>query len=422
MISPQKKQRTQRTKRDFFFFKRRLLLGALCAFAVQFLFLSSAGQPPANVTVVLLTMDGVRWDYPEKQDLPAFADMARRGTRAKRFLPAFPSLTQVTHATMATGCCTDKHGIVANSFLDRDSGERFAPSGKGASEARWLKEPPLWALAERAGLRSAVSAWPCSVGPWHGTSPSDYQAYDKKASDRETAAWVLELLRRAPDRRPRLVMAWTGGADGEGHDDGPESESVRKAMRAADGLLADLRRNIRELGPGCPVALIVASDHGMAPVDRAIDVVPFVPKKGYYPFIAPSGPVCNIYVKGSRQKRSVAEGLKKLPPGVAVYEKDKTPEALCYRSGPRIGDFVLLAPPGATFRGYSRKWTAGLVEGQHGYPADNPDMQGVLYAEGPGIPAGRVLDTARGVDVAPTVCALLGIPPPPRADGSNLFP
>lgn len=380
-----------------------------------------SAEPPPKPVVVLVTMDGVRWDYPERDKLPAFTEMARSGTRAKRLVPAFPSLTQVNHATLATGCCTDKHGIVANSFLDRETGERYAPSGKGASEARWLKEPPLWVLAERAGLRSAVSAWPCSVGPWQGTSPSDYRAYDKKGSDRETAAWILELLRRPPERRPRLVLAWTGGADSEGHDDGPDSEAVRKAMREADALLADLRKGLGELGPGCPVALIVASDHGMAAIDRAIDVVPFVPKKAYYPFIAPSGPVCNIYVKGSRQKRAVAEGLKKLPAGVAVYEKEKTPEALCYRTGARIGDFVLIAPPGATFRGYSRKWTAGLVKGQHGYPADNPDMQGIFYAEGPGIPAGNVLDAARGVDVAPTVCALLGLPPPPHTDGENLF-
>ena len=60
--------------------------------------------------------------------------------------------------------------------------------------------------------------------------------------------------------------------------------------------------------------------------------------------------------------------------------------------------------------------------GMHGYyVGDCPDVAGIFYLEGPGVPGGKVLPEVREVDVAPTVCALLGIPPPPHADGRNVL-
>lgn len=379
-----------------------------------------AAAPPqvAPRTVVLVTMDGVRWDYAARDHLPAFAAMAAAGLHPGRLLPPFPSLTFVSHASMATGCLPGRHGIVANGFLDPTDDRRFGDD----KEAAWLEEPPLWVLAERAGLKSAVAGWPCSVGPWQGVGATTLMPFDEHRTDEQTVAWLLEQLRRTPAERPRLLMAWTRGADAPGHEEGPDGRGVHRATRAADAALARLREGIRALGPQVPVDLFVASDHGMASVDRRVDAVAAIPKRGFYPYLAPSGPICNVYVKGEAQRAAVRAGLKSLPPDVKVYEKGSVPQALAYGGSPRMGDFLLVCPKGAFFASFARKGDRAMPKGMHGYPPEEvPEMAGILYAEGPGIPAGRSPESARVIDVAPTICALLGIAPPPHADGKNLL-
>ncbi len=376
------------------------------------------GGPP---TVVLVTVDGVRWDYPERFGLETFAAMRRSGLWVERLLPPFPSLTWVAHATLATGTYPDKHGIAANGFFDRASGTRFSKE----PEARWLLEPPLWVLAERAGIRSAVLSWPLSDGAWQGIEPTYRRGFQKGkgGSDEATVGALLDLLRMPPDRRPRLILAWTSGADDEGHEEGPDGPAVRSAMVRTDSTLRRLREGIRALGPKTPVVLVVASDHGMSAIGRAIDLVPLVPKKAFLPYIATSGPMANLYTKDRRQREEVRRSLERLPAGCLVFDRESCPADLHYAGCARAGDLVVLAPPGATFWGYSQKpGDRTAPKGNHGYPPSNPDVQGILILEGPGVPRGKTLPRASAVDVAPTLCRLLGIAPPPRTDGKSLIP
>jgi predicted AlkP superfamily pyrophosphatase or phosphodiesterase len=368
-----------------------------------------------------MTVDGVRWDYPGRFGLEAFASMRRSGLAVERLVPPFPSLTWVCHATLATGTYADKHGIAANGFLDPASGTRFSKE----PEARWLLEPPVWALAERAGLRTATLSWPLSEGDWNGTVPTYVRGFQKGrgGSDEETVEALLTLLAKPPEQRPRLILVWTSGADDEGHDEGPDGPGVRRVMVRADANLRRLREGIRALGPGTPVVLAVASDHGMSSIDRAIDLAALVPKKAFLPYISTSGPMANLYTKNARQREEVLRALDGLPSGCLVYEREDCPPDLHYAGCSRAGDVVVLAPPHATFWGYSQKPGARTApKGNHGYPGSNPDVQGILLLEGPGVPAGKVLREAHSVDVAPTLCRLLGIPPPPRADGASLIP
>ena len=404
---------------------RRFVLAAAALLLLSFLpacrIPASANSGKGPTTVVLVTMDGVRWDYPERFGLETFAAMRRSGLYAERLLPPFPSLTWVAHATLTTGTFPDKHGIAANGFLDRASGTRFSKE----PEARWLLEPPVWALAERAGIKSAVLSWPLSDGDWQGVTPSYRRGFQKGkgGSDEATVAALLDLLGMPPDRRPRLVLAWTSGADDEGHDEGPDGPAVRRAMVRADATLRRLREGIRALGPKTPVVLVVASDHGMSAIERAIDLAPLVPKKAFLPYIATSGPMANLYTKDGRQREEVRRALEGLPAGCRVFDRESCPTDLHYAGCARAGDLVVLAPPGATFWGYSQKpGDRTPPKGNHGYPASNPDMQGLLILEGPGVPAGKAIPRANAVDVAPTLCRLLGIAPPPRADGRSLIP
>lgn len=377
---------------------------------------SPGRKATSQKTVVLLSMDGMRWDYPGREHLQAFSEMAERGLKAGRMTPPFPSLTFPSHSTIATGCYADKHGIIANSFLDIKKHKRFTQSGSTASD---LKEPPLWVLAERAGIKAAVAAWPCSKGEWRGTAPTYYRPFGAPGWDTGTLKWILKLLKEPGGKRPGLIMAWTSGADHPGHLQGPDGRKVKEAEERADRLLAKLRRQIEALPRDRKIDLIVLSDHGMAAVDRVVDVVSLIPKHAFFPYIAISGPICNVYVRGEGQREQVAAALKKLPAGVKVYEKEHIPAKLHYLNAARTGDFLVLCPLGTTFLGYPGK--AGRRRappaGMHGYLPEIREMGGIFYAEGPDFEPGSRLKEVRAVDIAPTVCGLLGIPKPADMDG-----
>jgi hypothetical protein len=58
--------------------------------------------------------------------------------------------------------------------------------------------------------------------------------------------------------------------------------------------------------------------------------------------------------------------------------------------------------------------------GDHGGGFWHRGLHAVFFAVGPGIAPGARPGMVRAVDVAPTVARLLGIPPPPRAEGRAL--
>lgn len=405
--------------------EHRNLLGRPPLALTAWLLLLLLGVPPGAVgpvkrTVLLLTLDGVRWDYPGRQPLPHFARLAQQGAKAERLVPPFPSLTFVSHATLATGCHPDRHGIVANTFLDRETQRRFS-DGK---EAWWLREAPLWAWATRHGRRSAVAAWPTSQGDWQGSSARDGRPFGGGGGDEGTLAWIEELLGRPEASRPDLILAWMGGADSAGHREGPDGPAVRAAMERADRQVGRLLDFLQAGGRASRTTLLLASDHGMAAVTRTVDVVPLVPKQGYYPFLAISGPLCNVYTKEGRQTAEVARALRGAAPGVTVYPRAQVPASLRCADPARCGDFLLLAPPGTTFLSYGDSRSGhrdGGPRGMHGYdPAACSEMAGVFYAWGAGVAPGRALPPVKAVDVAPTACALIGLPPLPHADGKAL--
>jgi arylsulfatase A-like enzyme len=57
--------------------------------------------------------------------------------------------------------------------------------------------------------------------------------------------------------------------------------------------------------------------------------------------------------------------------------------------------------------------------GTHGYDSELPSMSAIFYAAGPSF-ARATLDRVHNIDVAPTVLAILGVPPAPTVDGAVL--
>jgi predicted AlkP superfamily phosphohydrolase/phosphomutase len=86
------------------------------------------------------------------------------------------------------------------------------------------------------------------------------------------------------------------------------------------------------------------------------------------------------------------------------------------------GDLYLSLAPGYEL---TAQLKGALVEsekpkGAHGQNPDRPGMHASFIVGGPGVSAGVALGVIRQIDIAPTLCALLGIDPPAQARGRVL--
>src|SRR6185503_13423221 len=69
-------------------------------------------------TVILISLDGFRYDYLNLYRPPNLKALAARGVRARWMTPSFPSKTFPNHYTIATGLYPQNHGIVENNIYD----------------------------------------------------------------------------------------------------------------------------------------------------------------------------------------------------------------------------------------------------------------------------------------------------------------
>jgi arylsulfatase A-like enzyme len=375
-------------------------------------------------TVILLSLDGVRSDYPERDPLPAFARVAAEGARAEGLVPVFPSSTFPSHVSLATCAPVDRHGIVANHFVDAERG--VFDYGNDAS---WILAEPLWAAAERQGVRAATFFWVGSETPWQGVAASHRKApFDASVPDAEKVDQILAWLDLPAPERPRLVMSWWHGADSEGHAHGPDAPETREALRAQDHELGRLLAGLDARSAWPHTTLLLVSDHGMTAMSESVDPLAALAASGIAGSFLSGGPFGFVTLQDPARAAAAAAALDALP-GLDAWPSAAIPDAFRYRTPGRTGDVFVLAEPPLRLGGGSRLLDLrfalldllGRSPGGHGYdPQRFPEMRGIFLAIGRGVPAGARLGPVDSLDVAPTAARLLGIEPPKGCEGRPL--
>lgn len=117
----------------------RLFCTAAIVFAAFLYTLPVTAQRPIGdlkPTVILISLDGFRYDYLDKYTPPMLNALAKKGVRAKWMIPSFPTKTFPNHYTIVTGLYPQNHGIVENNVYD--FGEVFTMSKRDeVKDARW---------------------------------------------------------------------------------------------------------------------------------------------------------------------------------------------------------------------------------------------------------------------------------------------
>jgi hypothetical protein len=402
----------------------RRLAGVLCAAlsCAASIALSPASRA-AEPTVILISLDGTR--PADVADLGFFRRVAERGARADGLEPAFPSNTFPNHVTLVTGVVPDRHGIVSNVFFDPERG-----LFRYEDDPTWIEVEPLWSLLARAGIPSASFHWVGSEGPWRsGLGPRHWEKFDADVPESRKVEQLLAWLDlRDPAQRPRLVTCWLRGADATGHRFGPDTAESRRALRRQERALDELLRGLEVRSLLASTTLLLVSDHGMARVERSLDLEARLAASGLEADVVGGGGFATVRWRreAGAPDGAVARAVELTrAQGLEAWARGGCPPPFAC-ANPRFGELVAVAPVGTAIVDGSRALAApaakvGLgLRGAHGHRPELPEMAGIFFAIGREVEPGARLGVVRAVDVAPTVLALLGQPVPEWMTGSPI--
>ena len=100
--------------------------------------------------VIMLSMDGFRWDYVNLTKTPNLDSIAHHGVKAVSLKPSFPTKTFPNHYSIATGLYPDHHNLVANSYFDAKIGNAFSVRNRNAvKNGKYYGGKPIWITAEK---------------------------------------------------------------------------------------------------------------------------------------------------------------------------------------------------------------------------------------------------------------------------------
>jgi alkaline phosphatase D len=366
--------------------------------------------------VVLVSLDGFRWDYAERDGATHLLALGKQGVWAPEgMLPSYPSLTFPNHYTIVTGLYPEHHGLVANGFYDPDRQARYAIADTQAvTDGTWYSGVPLWSLAESQGMRTACLFWPGSEAKIAGLRPTYYLHFDDKTDDNTRIRQVLAWLRLPGAERPHFITLYYSEPDHEGHEFGPDAAETKAAVLKVDGLLGKLKAGLD--ATGLPIDLVVVSDHGMAKVEGGwITLDQFADLNGF----ETAGTL--LYGKTEQDRERVYNQLKKASSQFVAYRRKDVPAGLNYNQNPREGDPVVIATGPYAIRAHgpvAGKPDQPPTPGMHGYdPRMLPQMKASFFAAGPDIVEGKTVAPFENVNLYPWLAHMLGLQAP-KSDGS----
>ena len=358
--------------------------------------------------IVMLSVDGFRWDYADKVPTPNLDKIAKMGVKAESLKASFPTKTFPNHYSMATGLYPDHHGIVLNSFYDPPTQRHYSIFDREAVEDGYFYGgEPIWVTAEKQGVISGSYFWVGSESEIKGVRPTYWKRYDHDFPYEQRIDSVISWLQKPAELRPHLILWYIDEPDGTGHKSGPDSKEMKDKIVELDFLIGYFMAEIQDLPIADKINILVTSDHGMGNVSEERKVVLeehltmdwIEEMQGY-------NPNYNIKVKDGYYD-SVFNELKKIE-HIAFWKSDMVPERLHYGKSDRTLDLVVVADSSWSLVPSADK-KVGF--GAHGYDNKNKDMFAIFYAYGPAFKENYISPSFNNVDIYPLIAHILNLQP-----------
>lgn len=376
----------------------------------------AATEPAAaSNAVVLISLDGFRWDYQQLTDTPHLDALASRGVQAAGLIPVFPSKTFPSHYSIVTGLYPGHHGIVSNNMRDPRWDGDFRLGTEELTRGRWWGGEPIWTTARKNGLRAASYFWPGSDVLIDGDRPDYFYAYDGAVPYEERVDQVLAWLRLPADERPQFITLYFADPNDTAHRVGPEAPEALAAVRRVDAMVGRLVRGLEEHGLAAATDLVVTSDHGMAQMspERVVFLDDYIELTRQEVF--ESGSFLQIYPQAGREAE-ILEALRVAHPHLEVHARDALPDRYRLRGNTRLAPIIGVPDIGWSVAGRAPAegdWD-GFLLGNHGGDPYHPDMAGIFIAAGPSFAVGRRVPAFENIEVYNLLARALNIAPAPN--------
>ncbi len=446
-----------------------LLRTTLCLLLAASLPSLAFAAPSKDRHVVLISVDGFPaylWNDPTLQ-VPNIRKLAAEGSSAKAMTVSNPSITWINHTTLVTGVEPRKHGVLFNGLLVRPGGDKPPLIEQWVHKDRLVFVPTLYDLAHAAGLTTAESDWVAVTDAktinWSFAELPKLESpvvkgmiADGAASEEEIgwmqpgpnrkgvafldAMWTRAAVYMIEKHRPNLMLYHTLNTDSTHHTFGPRTGPGFTALEYADRLVGDVVAAVDRAGLSEKTTFVITTDHGFKKVTKFVQPNVVLKQAGLVRALGPSVTTCDaytmaqgglafVYINDPARRAELLPKIKELltkTEGIAqVIDGEEGPSLgmPLPAENPGMGDLILYAADGYSFRKemHENKAVIPAVNygGTHGYPSNDPDLDGIFIASGAGIRKGVVLDRVRNLDVAPTLAKLMGLEFP-EVDGRVL--
>ncbi|HVF30727.1 MAG TPA: ectonucleotide pyrophosphatase/phosphodiesterase [Pyrinomonadaceae bacterium] len=399
--------------------KKLLCVLVLLTFAQQWPSIAHAQKKIVDLrpTVILISLDGFRYDYVDKYKPATIGRLARQGVRAKWMIPSFPTKTFPNHYTIVTGLYPAHHGIVENNVYD--FGEIFKMDDrKQVEDSRWWGGEPIWATAQKQGQIAGTYFFVGSEAKIADEYPAFWRTYNGDVPQEMRIDKALGWLDLPAAKRPTLIAMYFSDTDDVGHEFGPDAEETGYAVQNADRYIKRLTDGLARRGIADRVNIIIVSDHGMAARDQRNAVVMDeyfdTTDKTVADPILTTGEIWQIFPKPGKED-FIMDRLKPIK-NATCWRKADIPARFHY-NGPRVAPIICTSNEGWSMTSRKRfedtKKSADFrqTRGSHGYDNRYQSMQATFIAHGPAFKSGYLAEPFENVHLYELMCKILGLKP-----------
>ncbi|TBU27147.1 Phosphodiest-domain-containing protein [Dichomitus squalens] len=351
--------------------------------------LLSNGTHDFKKTAIIVSIDGLRADYLDRNLTPHLLAISKDGLRAKSMQPVFPTLTFPNHWALMTGLYAESHGIVANDFWDPATDRQFHYNRiESAWIADWWHGEPMWETAEKAGVRTANLMWPGPPKTTSGASPTYFVPWKDHVPLKHKLSQILSWIDLPVDTRPQFIMAYEPSLDQAGHKYGPTSKVVDQVLKQVDVFARDLHDEIEARNLTDIVDIVFVSDHGMTDTSHPeLVFIDDILGDGYKHINHEDGwPAMGLRFdtpENADKYLRVLLNASQLSDGkFDVYTHETMPKRWHFTNNERIAPIYIV--PRIEYALTNRiENGSGMNKGSHGYDNQYKEMHAMFVAHGP---------------------------------------
>jgi predicted AlkP superfamily pyrophosphatase or phosphodiesterase len=373
-----------------------------------------AETPPQRAPLLLISLDGFRWDYCElyPAETPNLRRLKAEGASARELIPVFPSNTFPNHYSIVTGLRPANHGIVNNNFFDPTVGQFFHNKQPASNhEEHWWGGEPIWITAVKQGRVSACYFWPGSETSLHGVRPTFWKPYDYSVPFEQRLSELIRWLKLPVKERPAVIAFYFEETNSAGHAYGPGSPELGQAIKLLDAQVGAILE--RAKAEQITLNLVIVSDHGMTALssERVVLLDDYLDLTAVQ--VDFEGPTVGLRPNDG-DVAGLLRKLAKLPAQAKAFRLEDLPRHLAVSPNPRQPPVWILAAEGwhVERRSLFNATRDRYMKGEHGYDPALVTMHGILIVHGPAFRAGgAVVEPVENIHIYNLLCAATGLRP-----------